>query len=199
MTKQEFLEQLRKGLSGLPQAELEERLGFYAEMIDDRMEEGLTEEEAVAAIGAVDEIIGQIVDDTPFSTIAKEKFKPKRQMKAWEIVLLILGSPIWVSLLLAAFAVVFALYVVVWSLVISLWAVFAAFAVCTPVSLAVGIVALLRGNGVAGSALLGAGFLLAGFSILLFFGCRAAAKGALRLTGKVSAELKRRLIRKEEA
>ena len=199
MTKQEFLEQLRKGLSGLPQAELEERLGFYAEMIDDRMEEGLTEGEAVAAIGAVDEIIGQIVDDTPFSTIAKEKFKPKRQMKAWEIVLLILGSPIWVSLLLAAFAVVFALYVVVWSLVISLWAMFAAFAVCTPVCLAVGIVALLRGNGVAGAALLGAGFLLAGFSILLFFGCRAAAKGALRLTGKVSAELKRRLIRKEEA
>ncbi len=42
MTKQEFIAELRKGLSGLPKKELEERLTFYSEMIDDRMEEGLT-------------------------------------------------------------------------------------------------------------------------------------------------------------
>ena len=45
MRKQEFLAQLRKALSGLPQDEIEERLTFYGEMIDDRMEEGLSEEE----------------------------------------------------------------------------------------------------------------------------------------------------------
>ena len=56
MNKQEFLDRLRKGLSGLPQAEREERLLFYSEMIDDRMEEGLTEEEAVAALGSLEEI-----------------------------------------------------------------------------------------------------------------------------------------------
>ena len=39
MTKQEFLAELRRGLSGLPQNDIEERLNFYSEMIDDRMEE----------------------------------------------------------------------------------------------------------------------------------------------------------------
>ena len=46
MSKQEFLEQLRRGLSGLPREDIEERLKFYSEMLEDRMEEGLSEEEA---------------------------------------------------------------------------------------------------------------------------------------------------------
>ena len=45
ITKQEFLLQLREKLSGLPQADIDERVAFYGEMIDDRVEEGLTEEE----------------------------------------------------------------------------------------------------------------------------------------------------------
>ena len=46
MLKNEFMEQLRSRLVGLPSQEVEERLGFYSEMIDDRIEDGLTEEEA---------------------------------------------------------------------------------------------------------------------------------------------------------
>ena len=52
MNKSEFLGALRKGLHGLPQDDIEERLAFYGEMIDDRTEEGLSEEEAVSAVGA---------------------------------------------------------------------------------------------------------------------------------------------------
>ena len=33
MNKQEFLTELRKGLSGLPQNDIEERLAFYGEML----------------------------------------------------------------------------------------------------------------------------------------------------------------------
>ena len=43
MTKLDFLMQLHSKLEKLPQDELEERLNFYSEMIDDRMEEGLSE------------------------------------------------------------------------------------------------------------------------------------------------------------
>ena len=53
MNKQEFLSGLRKGLCGLPQDDIEERLSFYGEMIDGRIEEGLSEEEAVSEIGAL--------------------------------------------------------------------------------------------------------------------------------------------------
>ena len=43
MNKQDFLAQLRKELSGWPKEDAEERLTFYSEMLDDRIEEGLSE------------------------------------------------------------------------------------------------------------------------------------------------------------
>ena len=47
MTKNAFLSELRAALSALPEQEQNERLRFYAEMIDDRMEDGMTEEEMI--------------------------------------------------------------------------------------------------------------------------------------------------------
>ena len=61
MTKLEFALELTGPLSFLPWEETEERVNFYSEMIDDRMEEGFSEEEAVAQIGSVEEIAAQIV------------------------------------------------------------------------------------------------------------------------------------------
>ena len=51
MNKQEFIVALCDRLVGLPEQEVEDRIGFYCEMIDDRIEDGLSEEDAVAAIG----------------------------------------------------------------------------------------------------------------------------------------------------
>ena len=48
MNKDLFMNELMARLSGLPQADIEERLAFYSEMIDDRIEDGMTEEEAAA-------------------------------------------------------------------------------------------------------------------------------------------------------
>ena len=67
-------------------------------MIDDRMEDGISEEEAVEGIGTVDQIYEQIMSDMPLVKLVKEKVKPKRKLKAWEIVLLTLGSPVWIPL-----------------------------------------------------------------------------------------------------
>jgi len=53
MNKQEFIEALYRRLSDLPWQDVEERLNFYGEMIEDHMEEGLSEEEAVASMGSV--------------------------------------------------------------------------------------------------------------------------------------------------
>lgn len=100
MDKQEFLSKLRAKLSGLPQKELEERLSFYSEMIDDRIEEGLSEEDAVKELGTVDEVAGQVIAEIPLSKLVKERIKPKRALNVWEIVLLAIGSPIWLSLMI---------------------------------------------------------------------------------------------------
>jgi hypothetical protein len=63
MNKHEFLAALRRELTALPHGELTEQLNFYNEMIDDRMEEGMTEEDAVAGIGSVEGIAAVILAD----------------------------------------------------------------------------------------------------------------------------------------
>lgn len=198
MKKQEFLNTLKQNLSGLPKQEVEERISFYSEMIDDIMEEGRTEEEAVSDIGSVDEISAQIIADIPFTKIASERVKPKRHLKVWEIVLLALGSPIWLSLAIAAFAVILSLYIVLWSLIISVWAVFASFAACAVGGVAAGIIFAVNGNGLTGIAVTGAGFVLAGLAIFLFFGCKASTKGIIILTKKIALSIKKCFIKKED-
>lgn len=176
MTKNEFLAQLRKGLSGLPKEDAAEQLSFYSEMIEDRIEEGLPEEEAVSAVGSVEEIIAQINKDAPL-----EK-QINRRLKAWEIVLLVLGSPVWLSLGIAAVAVVASLYISVWAIIISLWAAFGSLAACAFGTVAVGVIFACNGNLFPGIAMIAAGIVCAGLSIFLFHGCKVVTKGVLALT-----------------
>lgn len=198
MSKQEFLAELRRGLSGLPQDDIEERLTFYSEMIDDRIEEGLSEEDAVAEFGTVEDVVSQIMSEIPLSKLVKEKVKPKRALRVWEIVLLVLGSPIWLSLLIAAFAVLLAAYAVVWSIIVSLWAIEASLAACSLGGIVSAVVFAFQGNGLTGGAMLGAGIFCTGLSVFLFFGCKEATKGILLLTKKMALGIKSLFIGKKE-
>ena len=199
MNKQEFLADLCKGLSGLPQDDIEECLTFYSEMLEDRIEEGFSEEEAVMAAGPVDDIVKQTVSDIPLAKIAKERIRPKRRLKVWEIVLLALGSPIWLSLGLAAASVVLSLYIALWSVIAAMWSVFGALAISALCSLPACIIFVSGGNGMSGLAVLSAGIVCAGLSVMMFFGCRETTKGVLILTKKIAAWIKRCFIKKEEA
>lgn len=199
MNKQEFLAQLRRGLSGLPQDDIEERLTFYGEMIEDRKEEGLSEEEAVSAVGSVSEIVTQAVAETPLAKIAKERIRPKRRLSAGEIVLLVLGSPIWFSLGIAAVAVIFSFYISLWSVVVSLWAVFASLVACCVGGVLACVVLVIGSRGVSGVAMLAAGIVCAGLAIYLFYGCKAATDGILILTKKLAIWIKNCFIKKEVA
>lgn len=199
MTKQEFLIELREGLSGLPQNDLEERITFYREMIDDRMEEGLTEAEAVAAVGPVHDIILQVVEDYPFPELIKVRIRSARKLSPLMIVLLCLGSPIWLSLLIAAFAVLLSLYASLWAIIVSIWSVFAALAGSSFGGVVGGIVFACTGYAMSGVATIGAGLVCGSLSIFAFFGCRAATKGALWLTKKIILAIKRACMRKGEA
>lgn len=199
MSKQEFLTQLRKGLSGLPQNDIEEHLMFYNEMIEDQMEDGVSEEEAVSAIGSVDEIVAQVVAETPLVKIAKERIKSKRRLRAGEIVLLVLGSPIWLSLGIAAIAVIFSLYILLWAAIVCLWSVFASFAACSVGGATACVIFAVGGNGASGVAMLAAGVICAGLAIFMFYGCKAATKGAFMLAKKMAIRIKNCFIKKEVA
>ena len=199
MTKLQFLLSLRDRLSDLPETDVEEHLSFYSEMIEDRIEEGLSEEDAISAIGSVDEISAQIIADSSVSGVSKEPTKTKRRLKAREILLLVLGSPVWLSLLIAVSAVILSLYVSLWSVIISLWAVLASLVACALSGIAAGIAFALGSSTLTGIAIAGAGIVCAGLSIFLFCGCRAATKGTLLLTKKIALRIKNRFTKKEEA
>lgn len=199
MNKQEFLAELRAGLSGLPGDDIEERLTFYGEMIDDRIEEGIEEASAVDEIGSVDEIVAQIVSDTPLVKLVREKITPKRKMKAWEIALLVLGSPLWLALLIAAAALVLSLYAVLWAVLIVLWALSAAAAAEGIAGIGAGIMIAVRGGGLTGLAVAGAELAVAGLAIFAFFGCRAATRGILKLTKELAFVIKNRFIGERKA
>ena len=132
MKRSEFLEKLKAQLWALPEGDVQNSLDYYSEMIDDRMEDGLPEEEAVAAVGDLDEIVKQILSETPRPPQVvkpeKKQIPVQDNTKIWMIVLLVLGSPLWIPLVVSAVSVVFSVYVSLWSVVISLYAVFIALA-----------------------------------------------------------------------
>ena len=198
MLKQEFLNALREKLTGLPQADIEERLTFYGEMIDDRMEEGLSEEKAVEAIGPVDEVVSQILEETPLAKIVKEKIRPKRRMRAWEIVLLVLGFPLWFPLSVVAIVLILAFYIVLWVLVICLWVIEVVIWACVLACLVAAVLYMARGYVAFGIVLIGAALFLAGLSIFLFFGCKAATVGTAKLAKKIVHGIKRLFVGKEK-
>lgn len=197
MNKQEFLKQLRDGLNGLPGEEIEERITFYSEMIDDRMEEGLSEEEAVAEIGPVDGIVSQAVEDIPFTKYIKDRITSKRKLSTLEIVLLVLGSPIWLSLLIVLFSVVFSVNIVLGAVIISLWAVFGALVACGVSGILGGIGFLITGYGISGMVMIAAAFICVGISIYLFFGCKMATQGLYMLIKKYLLGIKKCFIKRE--
>ena len=197
MNKQEFLDQLRARLNGLPKEEIEERICFYGEMIDDRMEEGLTEEEAVKAIGPVEGIVSQIVGDIPLTKCIKEKITPKRKLGTAEILLLVLGSPIWISLLIAFVSVIFSVYISLWAVVISLWAVYGSLVVCAISGIIAGTGYVVDGYGLTGFTLIGGGITCLGISIFLVYGCKAATKGVVLILKSFLLWIKSKFINKE--
>ncbi len=181
MNKESYIAEVRGKLSRLPQSDIDHWLDYYSEMIDDRLEDGMTEDEAIGAIGTADEVAEQILLETPLPKLIKAKVNPSRSYRAWEIVLLVLGSPLWVSLLIAAAAVIFAVYISLWAVVVSLYT--ADFAIAVSGIAALGLCAYLiaSGNVLIGLVALGAALILMGLSVLLFFLAALAAKGVIQL------------------
>ena len=199
MTKLEFILALKDKLSHLPQSEVAERLNFYCEMIEDRVEEGLSEQEAVAAVGSVDEIAEQIASEIPMSIPNEGQPKRKKRPPLWIILLVALGCPVWLSLLIAAAAVALALYAVAWSVIASLWAAFASLVSAAVGALGGGLVLVFGTNAAIGAAMIGAGIVLAGLSVLFFVLCKAATDGIVLLTKKTLLCIKKLFTKKEGA
>lgn len=156
MNKETFLTQLTNALSKMDPSERDRTVQYYREILEDRIEEGLSEEDAVAGMEPVEEIASRILAE---NSAPLNKKRPRRKTA-----LLIAASP----LLLTAGIIILSLYIAAWSVILSLFAVTAALALCLIVGIGCLFLLLTTGYPQTALFLLGAGLFCGAIGIALF-------------------------------
>lgn len=182
MTKNEFLNRLSEELATLDSMERERMLQYYREIIEDRVEDGLSEDQAVEELEDIHEIAARILEEMgPQSVQASAPAQPEKKRSAFTTVMLVLGSPVWLPLLLSGGIVVLAVYVVVWALAISLFAMVASLGIAGIAGL-LGFIVHLGTHFWGGLFFFGAGLFCAGVGLALLFPVCVAAKWMIHST-----------------
>lgn len=110
MNRAEFIEVLRKELVSLKKAERDKFINYYEEIINDYIENGLTEEEVIEKVGNPKIIAKNILNEQ-----GNVEFEaPSINSKIINIILLILGFPLWGSLLFAGLMLILSGLIIVW-------------------------------------------------------------------------------------
>lgn len=195
MNKQEYLGQLRAALACLPEDEIAESVAFYEEMIDDRVADGLTEEDVVASLDDPKVAARTIIADLPVVPRAVARTKGKSRALYWT--LLILGSPLWLTLLLAAGAVVLSGVIVIWSLILALWVLAAGLLAAGPLSIVVCLWGFFAGHVPYAVTELGAGALCFGLGLFCLHGALAASKALAQVSRQWIARAKAPFVKKK--
>lgn len=183
MKKADFLAHLRRKLSTLPHSEVEATIEYYSEMIDDYIESGYSQQAAVAQLGSVENVAAQVLAGA--HAPAYEAYGVQKTGRSgFATAMLIISSPLWGSLLVAAFAILLALAIVIavvgivvpWSLIVSFGASALALLAATPV-------VFINEGIVSAMIVLGAAFVLAALCIL----CLCAGIGLTKLSVRIIA------------
>ena len=180
MTRDEFLGRLGELLACLPADQVEETRQFYAEAIADRMEDGMSEEEAVAAMGTPGEVAEATLDDLP--AVPRAIARTRRRSTALLWVLTIVGSPVWVPLLAAFAAVAVTVYVCIWVLALCVWAIAAALGAVGAASFTLAAAGVVIGHAPYAIAMLGCGLAFVGAALLVGVGAWAVSRQIARLS-----------------
>ncbi len=195
MNRQEFLNSLGKELLWQNDEDRQKTLEFYSESIDDRLEEGLTEDEAVADLGSIENIAESLKAEMPLTAVIKEKLgKQNTKSRGLWITLAIAGSPFWVPIAISLLAVALSVYIVLWSVIISVMALVFSFAACALGLVAAGVIFIALKSEVAiGIATFGAAVVCAGLFILTLKPAILLCKQTVKLTAKFGKFLKRKI------
>lgn len=179
MDKATFLKQLSAVLAGCSKAERSKSLNYYSELIEDYKEAGMSETEAVAALGSPAEIAANILEEQGGAS------HMSAGVKILIGALLVLGFPLWGSLVLAAALLVLSAYILLWCVplicgCLSVAALIVA-AVSVPGSIVVMTQSLALGTMQLGLGMVAAGVLIPGAWITVFL-CKRFADVTKRLT-----------------
>ena len=172
--------ELREEVSRLRALNIDTLHSPEAEAIADRMEDGMSEEEAVAAMGTPGEVAEATLDDLP--AVPRAIAKTRRRSTALLWVLTIVGSPVWVPLLLAFAAVAVTVYVCIWVLALCVWVIAATLGAVGAASLALVAAGVAVGHVPYVIVMLGCGLAFIGVALLVGAGAWEASKRIARLS-----------------
>lgn len=168
MTTQEFLRILTREIDVLPAFEAQRAITYYREIIEDRIEEGMSEAEAVGSMEDISVIAQQILEDHKGLLEKQQKNeKSQKQHNKWRNALIFLTSPLWLSVFIAVVLLVFSIYIFIWSILISLYICVVAFGLAAFVAVSLCLYDMLPNASLAlvelGLSMICIGVLLFGF------------------------------------
>lgn len=116
MSREQFLEQLRNKLKGLPPEDMEDALEYYKEYLDEAGPEN--EAATIEAWGDPDRIATQILADYAAKRVDAKPSARKGLSTVWVVILAIFASPIAVPIAAVIVCVMLALIIAVGSVVL---------------------------------------------------------------------------------
>lgn len=182
MNKQEYVNRLNELLACLPADHRLESVSFYEEMIDDRMEDGMTEEQAVAALDTPGVAAEKILGDLPAVPRAVVKTRRKSRALLWGAA--IIGSPLWVALALAFAATVQGIYLCIWLLAACIWVIAIGGILCSPLGALLAFWGIEAGNAAFALWGFGGGLVGSALGVLCVRGAFAASRQLALLSRK---------------
>ena len=128
MKIEEYINQLRTYLYGMPENDMNEALEYYTEYLSEVSDENLDEE--IKKLGNPEFLAKQLKSEVPNNTQMNFSDKNKNSNSALKITVLILTSPIWLSLLAAYFSIYVTIICVIFSVYIAFPAMALTFLIC---------------------------------------------------------------------
>lgn len=166
MNKSAYVDRLETLLECLPKDKRAEAVSFYEEAIDDRIEDGMSEEDAVAAMGSAEIVAETILAELPAVPRVVAKTKRKSPVLLW--VLAILGSPVWIPLAAAFLVVAVAVYLCIWIVAACIWLLAALLVLALPLGMFLAWCGIVAGLPAFAVAQAGVGMAVCGVGLLVF-------------------------------
>ncbi len=164
MSKREFIASLRERLQSLPAYEVEKTIAYYEELIADYVEIGMTEEEAVARLGNINDIVNNTFQERSIPELVRANIHTKKSGSTnFKPLLFLLTFPLWFPLLMTGFGLLMALVFTVFGLGIGV----AAIAIAAVAALIAAVVLLFQASFGGALFALGAALLFGGLSKLI--------------------------------
>ena len=186
MKKAAFLKSLARQLKGIPRSDIRQTLAYYSEAVSDAMDDGLSEEEAVRSLGTAEEIAHSVKEELAQSG----KLPQARKRSGFTVLLLILGFPVWFSLLAAGAGILIGVFACIFALIIAAWALPLSFAAGTLYAAVCALYALIHGNLAVCACFAGAALVCAGLCVLTYILCKSLPRSCVNLIKAIWNKLK---------